>query len=212
MGLRLALVVGINNDPDNPALFDYIGNFFTTGNKPRQVTHLGYWDDSGIGHERRARCRLVSGHQFGGVGLCPARVGSVSAYGWRWVPLAHPVTLLPNTTYSIFGDTNGLDSWPNAFMPSWNTAYVGTNAASAYLSWSWDNPFAFPEYPSSGHLQGNGGWNAGSALGQRQPRQFPDGFESPTRSTGLWARLNRPPMSPAHTRRFPEPPVPIPCR
>jgi hypothetical protein len=172
-GATVTLVVGINNDPNNPGLQDYIGMFFTTGNKPRQVTHLGYWDDSGSGTAVGHDVGVFQGNNLVASVYVPSGSAPSFAYGWRWVPLAHPVTLLPNTTYSIFGDTNGLDSWPNAFRPSWNTVYVGTNAASTYLTWSWDNPFAFPEYPSSGNMEGNAGWNAGSGFGNVNLGYFP---------------------------------------
>jgi len=173
-GASFGLAVGINNDPNDPALFDYIGDFFTTGAKARQVTHLGYWDDSGSGTSVGHDVGLFQGPNLVASVYVPAGSTPFAAYGWRWVPLAHPITLQSNTTYSIFGDTNGLDSWPNAFTPSWNTVYVGNNAASTYLSWSYDPaPFAFPLYPTSANLVGNQGWNAGLALGNVNLGSFP---------------------------------------
>jgi len=98
-----------------------------------------------------------------------------AAYGWRWVPLAQPVTLLPNTAYSIWGDTNTLDYSPTAFYPNWNTAYIGNNAASTYVSWNWDAspPFVFPDYPNSGTMVPSQGWNNGKAFGNVNFGSFP---------------------------------------
>jgi hypothetical protein len=158
-----------------PPANDYIGMFFTTGAKARSVTHLGYWDDTGSG--------TMNGHNVGvfqGTNLVASvyvQPGSVpsAANGWRWVPLSHPINLLANTTYAIFGDTNTLDSWPNNFTPDWNSAYIGNNASSTYLSWNWDPspPFVFPDYPNSSTLQPNQGWNAGNAFGNVNLGYFP---------------------------------------
>jgi hypothetical protein len=150
-----------------PPAGDYQGEFFTTGAKARTVTHLGYFDATGNG--------TTAGHDVGifqGASLVASvfvlpGTGPSAAYGYRWVPLAHPITLLANTTYAIFGDRNAQDYWPNNFVPNWNTAYLGTNFIQNYLSWNWDAapPFTWPDYPSSATVVGDQGWNDAHAFG-----------------------------------------------
>jgi len=166
----------INGNPNgyNPA-GDYLGMFFTTGAKARQVTHLGYWDDTGTGTTNGHNVGIFSGSSVVASVYVPPGSAPFAAYGWRWVPLAQPVTLLPNTTYSIWGDTNTLDYSPTAFFPNWNTAYIGSNTASTYISWNWDTspPFVFPNYPSSGTMVHSEGWNNGKAFGNVNLGSFP---------------------------------------
>ena len=166
----------INGNPNgyNP-VGDYVGMFFTTGAKARQVTHLGYWDDTGTGTTNGHNVGIFLGSTPVATVYVPPGSAPFAAYGWRWVPLAQPVTLLPNTTYSIWGDTNTLDYSPNAFFPNWNTAYIGNNAASTYVSWNWDAspPFVFPAYPSSGTMVHSEGWNNGKAFGNVNLGSFP---------------------------------------
>ncbi len=160
---------------DAPPAGDYIGEFFTMGAKDRQVTHLGYWDDTGTGTTNGHNVGVFQGTSLVASVYVPPGSAPFAANGWRWVPLAHPVTLLANTTYAIFGDTNTLDYWPNNFVPDWNSAYIGNNAATTYLSWNWDAspPFVFPDYPSSSTLQPNQGWNADHAFGNVNLGYFP---------------------------------------
>lgn len=166
----------INGNPNgyNP-VGDYVGMFFTTGAKARQVTHLGYWDDTGTGTTNGHNVGIFLGSTPVATVYVPPGSAPFAAYGWRWVPLAQPVTLLPNTTYSIWGDTNTLDYSPNAFFPNWNTAYIGNNTAATYISWNWDAspPFVFPDYPSSGTMVHSEGWNNGKAFGNVNLGSFP---------------------------------------
>jgi len=166
----------INGNPNgyNPP-GDYVGMFFTTGPKARQVTHLGYWDDTGTGTTNGHNVGIFLGTSAVASVYVPPGAAPFAAYGWRWVPLTHPVTLLPNTTYSVWGDTNTLDYSPDAFTPDWNTAYLGNNATSTYISWSWDAspPFVFPEFPTYYVAPVNQGWNSGRAFGNVNLGSFP---------------------------------------
>ncbi len=159
---------------DVPQAGDYQGEFFTTGPKPRVVTHLGYFDATGAGTTAGHHVGIFqNGNLIAGVYVAPGS-GPSAAYGYRWMPLTKPVTLLPNTTYVIFGDNNALDYWPNNFVPNWNSAYLGTNFLQNYLSWNWDGtPFTWPDYPSSATMVGDQGWNEAHAFGSVNLGSFP---------------------------------------
>ena len=158
---------------DHPQAGDYTGMFFTTGAKDRQVTHLGYFDAAGTGTTAGHNVGVFQGANLVASVYVQPGTAQFAANGWRWVPLAHPVTLLANTTYAIFGDTNALDFWPDNFAPDWNPAYVGNNASSAYITWNWDSPFVFPDYPSTANMVPNQGWNAGHVFGNVNLGYFP---------------------------------------
>lgn len=160
---------------DVPQANDYQGEFFTTGAKPRVVTHLGYFDAKGAGTTAGHHIGIFqNGNLVAGVYVPPGS-GPSAAYGFRWMPLTKPVSLLPYTTYAIFGDQNALDYWPNNFVPNWNSAYLGTNFIQNYLSWNWDAspPFAWPNYPNNTTLVGDQGWNDAHAFGSVNLGNFP---------------------------------------
>ncbi len=159
---------------DAPQAGDYQGEFFTTGPKPRVVTYLGYFDATGngttVGHHAGI---FQNGNLVASVFVLPG-TGPSAAYGYRWMPLIKPVTLLPNTAYVIFGDRNAQDYWPNNFVPNWNSAYLGTNFLQNYLSWNWDGtPFTWPDYPNSATMVGDQGWNEAHAFGSVNLGSFP---------------------------------------
>jgi hypothetical protein len=160
---------------DAPPANDYQGEFFTTGTKPRVVTHLGYFDATGTGMKAGHHVGIYRDSNLVAWVYVPPGSGPSAAYGFRWVPLTTPVQLLPNTTYAIFGDGNAQDYWPNNFVPNWDAAYLGTNFIQNYLSWNWDAspPFTWPEYPSSATLVGDQGWNDAHAFGSVNLGNFP---------------------------------------
>ena len=108
--------------------------WFQTGNKNRVVTHLGYFDSTGTGLETNHwvgiyQDRPVQWHVAGpGAGT----VGGPDTYlnGFRWAPLSTPFTLLANTNYVLAASDNNWILWPDAFLPTWNSAYVGVTDAS----------------------------------------------------------------------------------
>jgi len=126
--------------PPSPARNNYSGTIgckFRVGSSNVVVSHLGVFDINDDG--------LIVAHQAGLFDsnlTSPTLLGSVvvpsgtSAYltnGFRWMPLDPPVLLISNMTYVVAGHvSNGDgDTWQDAFSPTWNTRFIGTNAAAS---------------------------------------------------------------------------------
>lgn len=123
--------------PANPARDNYTGGLgcqFRVGPSNVVVSHLGVFDvnDDGLNLAHNAGVFNSSGSiQLGGV-VVPAGTGAYLTNGFRWVPLDPPLLLVSNTTYIIAGSvvTSDGDTWQDAFSPTWNSFFIGTNATT----------------------------------------------------------------------------------
>jgi hypothetical protein len=110
------------------------GVWFQTGNKNRVVTHLGYFDSTGTGLETNHWVGIYQGPPGSGILLAQVQVpsGTTAPHlsGFRWAALSTPLTLLANTNYMLAASDNNWDLWPDAYLPTWNPAYVGVTDGS----------------------------------------------------------------------------------
>lgn len=147
------------------------GVWFQTGIKNRLVTHLGYFDASGTGLLTNHDVGIYQGAPGSGALLASVQVpeGATAPYlsGFRWVALSAPFSLQANTNYVLAASENNVDPWPDAYVPQWNTAYLGaTDGTTRYVMWDW--PYqAWPHEPSNtgqgwGNNQTYGAFNLGS--------------------------------------------------
>jgi hypothetical protein len=114
------------------------GVWFQTGNKNRTVTHLGYFDSTGSGLETNHWVGIYQGAPGLGTLLAQVQVpaGATVPFlnGFRWVALSAPFVLLANTNYVLAASDNNWDMWPDAYQPTWNSAYLGaTDGTTRYL-------------------------------------------------------------------------------
>ena len=129
------------------------GVWFKTGNKDRVVTHLGYFDATGTGLLTNHWVGIYQGAPGSGALLAsvqvPAGTAASPMSGFRWVALSTPLTLQANTNYVLAASDNNWDAWPDAFVPQWNSAYVGaTDGTTRYVMWDW--PYqAWPHEPAN---------------------------------------------------------------
>ena len=129
------------------------GVWFQTGNKSRVVTHLGYFDSTGTGLETNHWVGIYQGAPGTGLLLAQALVqsGTADPYlnGFRWAALSTPFTLLANTNYVLAAADNNWDLWPDAYMPTWNPAYVGVTDGSTRYPMYDSALVAWPHEPNT---------------------------------------------------------------
>lgn len=109
-----------------------VGGFFTTGNNPVPVTHLGFYDMNKDGLVRDHHVGIFASNSTTLIASVdvPAGTDGYLTNGYRYVALNPPVTLSPNTQYYLLAEVfaSDGDGWPDVFVPGlWNPAFVGTN-------------------------------------------------------------------------------------
>ena len=109
-----------------------VGGFFTTGNNPVPVTHLGYYDlnKDGLAVNHQVGIFAANSTTLIGSVTVPAGPSAFLTNGYRYVALNPPVVLSPNTQYYLLAEvfSGSGDGWPDVFVPGqWNPAFVGTN-------------------------------------------------------------------------------------
>jgi hypothetical protein len=137
-GASLAQVTEmLHTTPDNPARDNYTGGLgcqFRVGSSNVIVSHLGVFDlnDDGLAIDHNAGIFNGSGSVLLDTVVVPAGTGGYLTNGFRWAPLDPPVLLNANTTYLVAGSvvTSDGDPWQDAFSPTWNPVFVGTNAGT----------------------------------------------------------------------------------
>ena len=129
------------------------GVWFQTGNKNRVVTHLGYFDSTGTGLETNHWVGIYQGPPGSGTLLAQVQVqsGTTDTYlnGFRWAALSTPLTLLANTNYVLAASDNNWDLWPDAYLPTWNPAYVGVTDGSTRYPMYDSALVAWPHEPNT---------------------------------------------------------------
>ena len=158
-----------------------LGCTFRVGPNNVRITHLGYFDATGTG--------LQADHYVGiftrttpptnGIPLAtvlvPAGTGALYTNGFRWVALNNPLTLVANTDYVIASSNNVADSWPERYVPAWNSAVVGANAGTTrfvmYDDVEPQAPFRAPQNDAGswGYNQTYGPFNLASFVSTNAP-------------------------------------------
>jgi hypothetical protein len=104
---------------------DYVGMKISVGSNPIVVTQLGRY--FAAGNSGTHAVKIVNARNNTDLASVPVNMGSgsVDAVGFKYAPLASPVTLAANTSYYIVSlETSGGDSWYDL-----NTTVNTTNAA-----------------------------------------------------------------------------------
>jgi len=129
------------------------GVWFQTGTKARLVTHLGYFDSTGTGLLTNHWLGIYQGPPGSGTLLASVQVlaGTSNLYsgGFRWAPLSTPFILEANTNYVLAASDNNWDLWPDAFEPTWNTAYVGDTSGNTRYPMYDSSLVAWPHEPNT---------------------------------------------------------------
>ena len=109
------------------------GGWFTVGSTPAWVSHLGYYDYNGDGLVADHHVGIISGGTLIASTLVPAGTSALLTNGYRYVALASPILLAPNTLYKLQAECSpSTDPWPTVFTPaSWDTYFVGTTPFNA---------------------------------------------------------------------------------
>ena len=108
-----------------------VGGSFTTGSNATIVTHLGYF---AANYTDATHASLTDNHNIyifnadytvNTMTTVASGTGLPVINGYIWAPLSSPVTLSPNTAYTLGADTTANDRWGNAYVVSdWSSYYT----------------------------------------------------------------------------------------
>jgi len=131
-----------------------VGEIFTVGASDVLVTHLGFYCTNVNGLNNSHNLYIWSGD--GSVQIATATVfagtNALFTNSFAWVALNPPVILTNGQSYLLGADVTSADGdgWPDAFIPNWNSYFVGSTATTTRQA-RYGNSGVAPLGPSTGN-------------------------------------------------------------